>query len=113
MKRLLIILSIIFFSAQFAEAQNRNNPIPGSTDKVLRFYPNPATSIITFDFVKSYQKGYLLQVFNFLGKPVFESPNVPVKTTLDLSDFTRGVYIYQLRDHSGKILESGKFQVSK
>ena len=113
MKRLLIILSIIFFSAQFAEAQNRNNPIPGSTDKVLRFYPNPATSIITFDFVKSYQKGYLLQVFNFLGKPVFESPNVPVKTTLDLSDFTRGVYIYQLRDQSGKILESGKFQVSK
>ncbi len=55
----------------------------------------------------------MLQVFNFLGKPVFESPNVPTKTTLNLSDFTRGVYIYQLRDQTGKILESGKFQVSK
>ena len=113
LRRLLIILSIIFFSAQYAEAQNRNNPIPGSTEKILKFYPNPATSIITFDFVKSYQKGYMLQVFNFLGKPVFESPNVPTKTTLNLSDFTRGVYIYQLRDQTGKILESGKFQVSK
>ena len=113
MRRLLIILSIIFFSAQYAEAQNRNNPIPGSSEKILKFYPNPATSIITFDFVKSYQKGYMLQVFNFLGKPVFESPNVPTKTTLNLSDLTRGVYIYQLRDQTGKILESGKFQVSK
>ena len=86
MRRLLIILSIIFLSAQYADAQSRNNPIPGSTEKILKFYPNPATSIITLYFVKSYQRGYMLQVFNFLGKPVFESPNVPTKTTLNLSD---------------------------
>ena len=113
MKRFLTILSIILLSAQFAEAQTSRNPIPGTTEKILKFYPNPATTVITFDFVKSYEKGYLLQVFNFLGKPVFESPNLPVKTSVNLSDFTRGVYIYQLRNQTGKIVESGKFQVSK
>ena len=112
MKGLLIILSIILLSTLPADAQNRN-PIPGSSEKILKFYPNPATTIITFDFVKEHDKGYQLQVFNFLGKPVFESPNLAVKTTVDLSDFNRGVYIYQLRNQSGRILESGKFQVSK
>jgi hypothetical protein len=32
---------------------------------------------------------------------------------VDLADFNRGVYIYHLRDLSGKIIESGKFQVSR
>lgn len=113
MKGLLVILSIILLSATSADAQNRSNPIPGATEKLLKFYPNPATTIITFDFVKDYERGYLLQVFNFLGKPVFESPNLPSKTTVNLSDFNRGVYIYQLRNQSGRIIESGKFQVSK
>lgn len=113
MRQLIIILSIIFFSVQNAEAQTRSNPLPGNSEKILKFYPNPATSIITFDFIKDHKDGYLLQVFNFLGKPVYESPNVATKTSVNLSDFTRGVYIFQLRNQSGKILESGKFQVSK
>jgi hypothetical protein len=32
---------------------------------------------------------------------------------INLSDFPRGVYVYQLRDKTGRIVESGKFQVSK
>jgi len=54
-----------------------------------------------------------MQIFNFLGKMVFEQKNIPSKTTINLNEYSRGVYIYQLRDHDGKILESGKFQVSK
>jgi len=113
LKSLLVILSVILLSSTSSDAQNRSNPIPGSTEKILKFYPNPATTIITFDFVKGYERGYLLQVFNFLGKPVFESPNLTAKTTVNLSDFNRGVYIYQLRNQTGRIIESGKFQVSK
>jgi hypothetical protein len=32
---------------------------------------------------------------------------------VNLSDFIRGVYIFQLRDQNGKVVDSGKFQVSK
>ena len=35
------------------------------------------------------------------------------KFTLNLNDYTRGIYIYHLVDATGKIIESGKFQVSR
>jgi len=44
---------------------------------------------------------------------MIEQSNITDKTTIDLSNFTRGVYVYQLFDRSGKLVETGKFQVSK
>lgn len=81
--------------------------------KVLKFYPNPATTFINFDFQKNYDRSYSLVIYNFLGKKVLEIVNVNLTNQLNLSDFTRGVYIFQLRDRNGKVIESGKFQVSK
>lgn len=81
--------------------------------KVLKFYPNPATTFINFDFQKNYDRSYSLVIYNFLGKKVLEIVNVNPSNQLNLSDFTRGVYIFQLRDRNGKVIESGKFQVSK
>ena len=95
-----------------SQAQSRN--IPGDPgDRIVKFYPNPATSFITFDLQKTIDKGCDIQVYNLLGKMVYEQKSIPPKTTINLNDYSRGVYIYQLRDHDGKILESGKFQVSK
>jgi hypothetical protein len=86
----------------------------GSQATILRFYPNPATTVITFDFQKSYEKGYSLQIFNaVLGRKMIEQTNIADKTTIDLGNFTRGVYVYQLFDRTGKLIETGKFQVSK
>jgi hypothetical protein len=80
---------------------------------IVRFYPNPATTFVNFDMQGNYDKGYSVQVFNFLGRKMFEATNINQSTRLNLTDFNRGVYIYQLRDRSGKVVESGKFQVSK
>jgi len=81
--------------------------------KILRFYPNPAVSVINFEFQKVYDKFLSFQVFNFIGKKVFELKSVTPRINISLTDFYRGVYIYQLRDKSGKIIDSGKFQVVK
>jgi hypothetical protein len=54
-----------------------------------------------------------VQVYNLLGKKMYEGRNLPEKTTINLADYTRGVYIYHLLDQAGKVIESGKFQVSK
>ncbi len=35
------------------------------------------------------------------------------KITISLTDYYRGLYIFQLRDKQGNIIESGKFQVVK
>lgn len=114
MKKLLLIGSIILFTTVQSQAQTRETPGDrNSAAVILKTYPNPASSVITFDFLKSYEKGYSLQVYNFLGRKMYEASNVNDRTTIELSSYTRGVYIYQLRDKTGKIVESGKFQVSK
>jgi hypothetical protein len=114
LKKILLILSIILFTTTYTQAQvSRNNPIPEGPEVVLKLYPNPATSYITFDFQKGFEKGYLIQVYNFLGKKMYETQDLSEKTTLSLSDYNRGVYIYHLLDRSGRVVDSGKFQVSK
>jgi hypothetical protein len=82
--------------------------------KVTHFYPNPATTYINFTFDKTVDKSYSLQIFNFMGRKMNETRITDSKITITLDDnFLRGLYIYQLRDQSGRIVESGKFQVSK
>ena len=113
MKRLILILSLIVFTTLQSQAQTDRTTASIDKGPILKFYPNPAITVVNFDFQKTYDKGYTIQVFNFLGKKMHESLNVTPKTTINLSDFTRGVYIYQLRDKTGRLVESGKFQVSK
>jgi hypothetical protein len=116
MNRLYLIVLFIGFTS-FAQAQDGKTiepPFPSSEvagAKVLRFYPNPANGVINFEFLKPVQKDLTLQVFNFIGKKVFELNGVSQKTTVPLNDFFRGIYIFQLRDKSGRVVESGKFQV--
>ena len=98
-----------------AQAQSRNTGFPDNgSGATVRFYPNPASSYITFeDYSRKYDKNYSIQIFNFLGKKVYEFSLNDSKNLVNLSDFFRGIYIYQLRDPTGKIVESGKFQVNK
>lgn len=87
---------------------------PGTADPIVRLYPNPATSFINLDLGKVVNKGYSIRVFSFLGRKMYEANNVRQRiTTLSVTDYNRGVYIYQLRDQNGRLVESGKFHVSK
>ena len=113
MKKLLLILLFIGFINVHSQAQNREIP-GGTTTTIVKFYPNPATTVINFDFQKAYDKGYSIQIYSFMGgRKMYELANIANRTTINLSDFNRGVYIYQLRDKTGRLVESGKFQVSK
>ncbi|NOT49744.1 MAG: T9SS type A sorting domain-containing protein [Chitinophagaceae bacterium] len=114
MSRILPILSFILLIAIQSQAQvARETPAATPADRIINLYPNPATTYITFDLQKDYQKGLSLQVFSFLGKKMYETKNLPQKLTLDLAEYNRGLYMYHLTDATGKIIESGKFQVTK
>lgn len=112
---LIIVFSVLAFfgQAQSVKSSEMNLAFDNAQSKVVRFYPNPANNIINFEFSKPIQRDYTLQVFNFVGKKVFELNAVSQKISIPLSDFYRGLYIFQLRDKTGRIIESGKFQVSK
>jgi hypothetical protein len=115
LKRIIYIL--IFISGfQFSGfAQAKSVPLTLTTDvaKTVKFYPNPAVSFINFEFSKNYDNSYSLVIFNFIGKKVEDLQVTSQKMSVSLTDFYRGVYIFQLRDKQGTIVESGKFQVAK
>jgi hypothetical protein len=111
MKIFYALSTILLLSLQ-SKSQDRN-PGEDPTPAIVKFYPNPATSIITFDFQRGYDKSYNLQIFNFIGKKVQEITNISPKTIVNLNDFYRGIYIFQLKDRNGKVIDTGKFQVSK
>jgi len=111
LRRILPILFIILLTTIHSQGQSTRNP-SSDGDRIIKLYPNPATTYVTFE-MSGIEKGYSIQVYSFLGKKMMERQNVSSKVTLDLNDFNRGLYMYHLLDASGKIIESGKFQVTK
>jgi hypothetical protein len=112
MKIFYFLLSIMLLTTIQAKSQVRES-LPEPEVKIVRFYPNPAISYITFEALeKSAAKPYSLQIFNFLGRKVFEV-SINSETKVDLTNFVRGIYIFQLKDQNGRISDSGKFQVNK
>jgi hypothetical protein len=88
--------------------------VPGNPGEiVVKTYPVPATSFINIELDKTNNSSYTLAVYNFLGRKMYEKQNFSQKTTITLDEYTRGVYIYHLTDASGRLVKTGKFQVSK
>ncbi len=113
--RKFLLISVLFLAAGHC-ASAQSDPVRNAMQpqaRIVRFYPNPATSFINFEFKKSPNDQYKFRVFNFLGKKVMELPKINGASRVDLADFTRGIYIFQVMDQHGKVIESGKFQVEK
>jgi hypothetical protein len=113
LKKTLTILVFFIGINLFSFAQQKPTSQGTSDAKVLKSYPNPATTIINFDISKGRNNFYTLQLFNFMGRKVGETAASSERISFLLDGFYRGVYIYQLRDRYGKIVDSGKFQVVK
>src|SRR3954452_8234152 len=83
----------------------------GIQTKTIKCYPNPAIAFINFELPADYiSKNYSLQVYSFTGKKMYEVNVSTAKLTLTFTnEYFRGIYVYQLRDKDGRILETGKF----
>jgi hypothetical protein len=113
MRILYILVSIILLTTTQARSQARG-PLSDPEHKVVKkFYPNPAVSYITFEIDKEPNTSYKLEIFSFLGKLVKDIPEMVDHYTVNLSDLTRGLYTFQLRDQSNRIIDSGIFQLNK
>jgi hypothetical protein len=84
-------------------------------NKIIQIYPNPATTVINFTFQgNNNSKEHIFQIYSFIGKKMLETRVQTSKLTIQLNEnYYRGIYIYQLRDMAGRLIESGKFQVVK
>ena len=113
MKQIFYILIFIIGLNFTSLAQNRPAEGGDVAAKSLKLYPIPATTVINFDFVSSYDKSLTFQIYNFTGKIVYELKSPPQKINLSLADYSRGFYYYQLRDKNGKLIETARFLVVK
>ncbi len=114
-KRLLFISTfIVTFISIESFTKDLSNPT-GLQPKIVKCYPNPAISFINFEFpADAISKDYFLSVYSFTGKKMYESTVANTKLTLAFTnEFYRGIYVYQFTDKGGKILETGKFQVTR
>ena len=113
MRNFYILLSIILLISTQAKSQARG-PMPDAEHKVVKkFYPNPAVSFINFDLDRESNQNYTLQIYSFIGKQVKNVQDLSDHNTVNLSDLPRGLYTFQLKDQSGRVTDSGIFQVNK
>jgi len=113
LKRIFYIILLIGGFNLTSNAQVKSTFTVSDVVKTVKFYPNPAASFINFEFDKDYDDSYSVVIFNFIGKKVTEFKVAAQKITVSLTDYYRGVYIFQLKDRLGNVIESGKFQVVK
>lgn len=114
MKHLTFILALIIglnFTS-FAQNPSLNNGT-GVQAKIIKSYPNPASTVVNFEFQKDYNSFYSIQILNTIGKKMYEAKNIPFLFTVNVKEekFYRGVYIYQLIDKNGIVVQSGKILV--
>ena len=111
--KFLVVISVCLLGF-VANGQKPTNPTPGPNQATLvRFYPNPAVNFITFEIKEPVQRGTNIQVFSFLGRQVATIPVNGQRITVSLNDYFKGIYVFQVKDPKGKVLETNKFQVNR
>jgi hypothetical protein len=76
------------------------------TEEVVSVFPNPTEQFISIQLQNSNIKTVDLMIYEMSGKLVMQN-KVAVNTPLDISKFTRGIYIYEIKQNS-IILAKGK-----
>lgn len=111
--KIFVLTTLFAVSGWFVYANETASTFIEIQAKVVKCYPNPATSFINFEFPLNFTaKNSTLQLYSFSGKKMSETLITTAKVQILLNnDFYRGIYIYQIRDKFGKIIETGKFQV--
>ena len=107
---LILIIGLNFTS--FAQNKSFSDEVSVQA-KFIKSYPNPASTVVNFEFQKGYSSTYCIQVLNSIGKIMFEAKKIPSLLSINLKEekFYRGIYIYQLIDKTGAVIESGKILV--
>ena len=111
----IILSTILLMMMTSIPAQSQVKGSSPETDHkvVKKFYPNPAVSFITFELDKEPSVTYSLLIYSFIGKQVKSIPDLQDRAQITVSDLTRGLYTFQLKDQTGRITDSGIFQVIK
>lgn len=71
-------------------------------------YPNPAKEIVRFEFVNTFGEDMEIEMYNSAGQLIGGKKTYKESFDYDISDYSRGLIIYRIKDSSGKTIDSGK-----
>ncbi len=88
---------------------------PGVQQASIRVFPNPATSLATFE-IEGLERGrYVLTLNNIMGQRIDQQSFSPIgnqtRINLDVSRLPAGIYLYNLRNERGRTITTRKLQV--
>ena len=74
----------------------------------MKLYPNPANDIIQIELDTELNESVILSIFDLSGRVVLEEKIKAATSSLDISDLSKGAYIYRLVDKNNNILYQDK-----
>ncbi|TAD92754.1 MAG: T9SS C-terminal target domain-containing protein [Bacteroidetes bacterium] len=111
MKKLAVFVFAVLLGSAAMAQKTGGTAAPQPVENQVRFYPNPATTVVNFEFSKIAPRGSSLQVFSFVGRKVLSVMVTSNRTSINITNLMAGIYVFQLRDAEGRILACNKFQV--
>ena len=112
MKNLLLCMLICFTTCVWAQGFSQRFVADDSygisstsynTNPDISIFPNPASDYITIEDKKDVVKR--VTFFNVLGKEII-SHDASSNKKFDMMDFQNGIYLVQLKDQEGQILQT-------
>lgn len=77
---------------------------PADKTQNLHVYPNPTSGLTTVAFASSFNLHYQVSIFDFSGKKVVDKKFINDKFSLDVSSWTNGIYLVELKDENGNLV---------
>jgi hypothetical protein len=79
----------------------------------ITVFPNPSTGVFTFQFSQSelVEDRSTIDIYNMLGEKVYAAPlnfSKGTSTTISLSDYSAGIYLYRITTKDGNLVSTGK-----
>ncbi len=88
---------------------------PGIAQATIRVFPNPAVNLATFEMEGLQRGNYELTLVNLLGKQIATRSFSPLgdqtRINMDVTDLPSGIYLYTLRNESGRTITTKKLRV--
>lgn len=102
----MIFTCFLFFATQ-AQIDFKRNPSNGNlvaSTEELRIYPNPVIDYLELSNPNGQVNSLI--VYNLVGRPVENWTAIKGKNTYDVSELSKGMYLIQLLDGRGKVIQT-------
>jgi len=77
-----------------------------NNDNKIRLYPNPSSNHLTIE--NTGENTLYLKIYNLIGMQIQSNVLTEEKTDIDISSFDIGVYLFEVSDRNGRILNVEK-----